>query len=147
MWSKHKLHLCGANTQIQKKLFITCSLYLVFIGIGGSNCENYECNDFTISIKFLLQSVKSYITFQIRTRKLVNAKYCDRFPVVRWRDGKVVHVQVTPELHRNYEQKMLVALRAVQNRYIVLCNRAKFKCHESCSDDYHPRMAPAKNFS
>jgi hypothetical protein len=25
-------------------------------------------------------------------------------------------VQVTPELHRTYEQKMLVALRAIQNR-------------------------------
>lgn len=54
--------------------------------------------------------------FQLRYKKLVNAKYCDRFPVVRWKDGKVVHVQVTPELHRNYEQRILTALRAVQNR-------------------------------
>lgn len=57
-----------------------------------------------------------YQTDALRYKKLVNAKYCDRFPVVRWKDGKVVHVQVTPELHRTYEQKMLVALRAVQNR-------------------------------
>lgn len=56
------------------------------------------------------------VMFQLRYKKLVNAKYCDRFPVVRWKDGKVVHVQVTPELHRTYEQRMLVALRAVQNR-------------------------------
>lgn len=35
---------------------------------------------------------------------------------MRWKDGKVVHVQVTPELHRNYEQKILTTLRAVQNR-------------------------------
>ena len=53
---------------------------------------------------------------QLRYKRLVNAKYCDRFPVVRWKDGKVVHVQVTPELHRNYEQRVLTALRSVQNR-------------------------------
>ncbi|KAL4230601.1 Von Willebrand factor A [Mactra antiquata] len=57
-----------------------------------------------------------YQTDALRFKKLVNAKYCDRFPVVRWKDGKVVHVQVTPELHRTYEQKMLTALRAVQRR-------------------------------
>lgn len=57
-----------------------------------------------------------FTVYKVRFRKLVNAKYCDRFPVVRWKDGKVVHVQVTPELHRTYEQKVLTALRAVQNR-------------------------------
>ncbi|WAR00111.1 VWA3B-like protein [Mya arenaria] len=55
-------------------------------------------------------------TDALRFKKLVNAKYCDRFPVVRWKDGKVVHVQVTPELHRTYEQKVLTALRAIQSR-------------------------------
>ena len=58
------------------------------------------------------------VVFQINIQKLVNAKYCDRFPVVRWKDGKVVHVQVTPELHRNYEQKMITALRCIQQRSV-----------------------------
>ena len=48
--------------------------------------------------------------------KLINARYCERFPVVRWKDGRVVHVQVTPEVHRNYEQRMQVALNCFQQR-------------------------------
>ncbi|KAL3878601.1 hypothetical protein ACJMK2_030937 [Sinanodonta woodiana] len=55
-------------------------------------------------------------TDAIQTTKLVNARYCDSFPVVRWKNGQIVHVQVTPEIHRTYEQKMLVALRLFQNR-------------------------------
>jgi len=57
-----------------------------------------------------------FILFQISRPKLLNAKYCDRFPVVRWKDGGVVHVQVTPELHRNYEQRMNVAVQAFNQR-------------------------------
>ena len=54
---------------------------------------------------------------QIGQHKLINARYCERFPVVRWKDGRVVHVQVTPEVHRNYEQRMQVALNSFQQRY------------------------------
>ncbi|ELT91033.1 hypothetical protein CAPTEDRAFT_168755 [Capitella teleta] len=48
--------------------------------------------------------------------KLVNAKYCENFPHIRWKNGAVVHVQVTPEIHRNYEQKMQLALESLQQR-------------------------------
>ncbi|CAH1777455.1 unnamed protein product [Owenia fusiformis] len=48
--------------------------------------------------------------------KLVNARYCDKFAHVRWRDGRVVHVQVTPEIHRNYEQRMRTTLEAIKQR-------------------------------
>ncbi|XP_046543869.1 von Willebrand factor A domain-containing protein 3B-like [Haliotis rubra] len=48
--------------------------------------------------------------------KLVNARYCDQFPIVRWRDGQVVHVQVTPDVHRHYEQRMEVELQKIQQR-------------------------------
>ena len=54
---------------------------------------------------------------QVGKEKLVNARYCERFPVVRWKDGRVVHVQVTPEVHRNYEARMQVALDCFQKRY------------------------------
>ena len=53
---------------------------------------------------------------QVNKQKLVNAKYCDKFPCVRWRDGHVVHVQVTPEMHRHYEARMKLALEAIQQR-------------------------------
>nr|KAG5692191.1 hypothetical protein BaRGS_008737 [Batillaria attramentaria] len=55
-------------------------------------------------------------TDAVSHEKLINAKYCERFPVVRWKDGRVVHVQVTPEVHRNYEQRMQVALNKIQQR-------------------------------
>ncbi|KAL8616729.1 hypothetical protein ACOMHN_017767 [Nucella lapillus] len=48
--------------------------------------------------------------------KLINARYCENFPVMRWKDGRVVHVQVTPEVHRNYEQRMHGVLNAIQQR-------------------------------
>ncbi|XP_074651656.1 von Willebrand factor A domain-containing protein 3B-like [Tubulanus polymorphus] len=48
--------------------------------------------------------------------KLVNAKYCDKFAHVKWRDGRIVHVQVTQEIYRNYEQRMSVAINNIEQR-------------------------------
>ncbi|KAJ8298494.1 hypothetical protein KUTeg_025025 [Tegillarca granosa] len=55
-------------------------------------------------------------TDSVSHAKLVNAKYCDKFPVVKWKDGRCVHVQVTPELHRHYEQKIKIAMNVFQQR-------------------------------
>ncbi|XP_071086987.1 von Willebrand factor A domain-containing protein 3B-like [Haliotis cracherodii] len=55
-------------------------------------------------------------TDAVSRTKLVNARYCDQFPIVRWRDGQVVHVQVTPDVHRHYEQRMEVELQKIQQR-------------------------------
>ncbi len=46
----------------------------------------------------------------------MNARYCDSFPHVRWKDGEIVHVNVTPDVHREYDKKLKVALQAIQNR-------------------------------
>ena len=48
--------------------------------------------------------------------KLINARYCERFPVVKWKDGQVMHVQVTPEIHRRYEKKMSISLKSYHQR-------------------------------
>ncbi|CAC5414532.1 unnamed protein product [Mytilus coruscus] len=48
--------------------------------------------------------------------KLINARYCDKFPVVKWKDGQVMHVQVTPEIHRRYERKINISLRSFHQR-------------------------------
>ncbi|XP_033631480.1 von Willebrand factor A domain-containing protein 3B-like isoform X2 [Asterias rubens] len=48
--------------------------------------------------------------------KLVNAKYCDKFCHVNWKDGSLKHVHVTADIHRNYERKMNVALQDFQRR-------------------------------
>ncbi|CAD5114251.1 DgyrCDS3392 [Dimorphilus gyrociliatus] len=55
-------------------------------------------------------------TDAISRQKLINAKYCNKFPHVRWKDGQIVHVQVTPEVHRNYESGMKTALESIQQR-------------------------------
>lgn len=52
----------------------------------------------------------------IKHEKLVNARYCDKFAHVAWKDGRIVHVQVTPDIHRIYEQKMIVALNQIKTR-------------------------------
>ncbi|KAG9348944.1 hypothetical protein JZ751_029261, partial [Albula glossodonta] len=48
--------------------------------------------------------------------KLVNAKYCDRFAHMKWKDDSVVHVYVSAEKCREYEQRMKAALDNLQRR-------------------------------
>lgn len=81
-------------------------------------------NDFSTSDSFSFKSssLVFQIYFQIARQKLVHARYCERFPVVKWKDGRVVHVQVTPEVHRGYEERVQVALNKVQQRWV----------HKSC---------------
>lgn len=52
-------------------------------------------------------------------KKLINAKYCDRFAHVLWKDGEMMHVQVTSEFFRIYKGRLGVALDAIQRRYVV----------------------------
>ncbi|XP_009322037.1 PREDICTED: von Willebrand factor A domain-containing protein 3B [Pygoscelis adeliae] len=49
-------------------------------------------------------------------RKVINAKYCEKFVHTFWKDGAVVHVYVSTEKYKQYEQKMRTALRQVEGR-------------------------------
>ncbi|XP_048818082.1 von Willebrand factor A domain-containing protein 3B [Lagopus muta] len=49
-------------------------------------------------------------------RKVIHAKYCDKFVHTFWKDGSVVHVYVTTEKYKQYEEKMRTALRQVEGR-------------------------------
>ncbi|XP_063058137.1 von Willebrand factor A domain-containing protein 3B-like [Engraulis encrasicolus] len=49
-------------------------------------------------------------------KKLINAKYCSGFVHMRWKDGSVVHVYVTAEKCRRYEEEMLKAIEAMRRR-------------------------------
>ncbi|OXB57503.1 hypothetical protein ASZ78_000235 [Callipepla squamata] len=49
-------------------------------------------------------------------RKVIHAKYCDKFVHTFWKDGSVVHVYVTTEKYKQYEKKMRTALRQVERR-------------------------------
>ncbi|XP_009947848.1 PREDICTED: von Willebrand factor A domain-containing protein 3B, partial [Leptosomus discolor] len=49
-------------------------------------------------------------------RKVIHAKYCDKFVHTFWKDGSVVHIYVSAEKYKQYEQKMRTALRQVEGR-------------------------------
>ncbi|XP_036401419.1 von Willebrand factor A domain-containing protein 3B-like [Megalops cyprinoides] len=57
--------------------------------------------------------------------KLVNAKYCSRFAHMKWKDGSVVHVHVTAEKCRWYEDQMRMALANMQRRLDWLCRGSR----------------------
>ncbi|KAM4904384.1 LOW QUALITY PROTEIN: von Willebrand factor A domain-containing protein 3B [Sylvia borin] len=49
-------------------------------------------------------------------RKVVHARYCDKFVHTLWKDGSVVHVYVTTKKYKQYKEKMRTALRQVEGR-------------------------------
>ncbi|XP_069492360.1 von Willebrand factor A domain-containing protein 3B [Ambystoma mexicanum] len=51
-----------------------------------------------------------------KMKTLVSAKYCDRFVHAHWKDGSVVHVYVSSEKCRWYEEKMKIALEQIEKR-------------------------------
>ncbi|KAM4795957.1 von Willebrand factor A domain-containing protein 3B [Rhinophrynus dorsalis] len=48
--------------------------------------------------------------------KLINAKYCDRFVHTHWKDGSVVHLYISKEKCRWYEERMKTALEQMERR-------------------------------
>lgn len=51
-------------------------------------------------------------------KKLVNAEYCcELFAHVPWPNGDIMHVTVSPEGYRLYEERMQAALGALKRRY------------------------------
>lgn len=57
--------------------------------------------------------------------KWINAKYCDRFVHVLWKDGSVVHVYISKEKCRWYEEKMKTALDKMTRRVKWLQNGSR----------------------
>ncbi|XP_017673986.1 PREDICTED: von Willebrand factor A domain-containing protein 3B isoform X8 [Lepidothrix coronata] len=49
-------------------------------------------------------------------RKVIHARYCDRFVHTLWKDGSVVHIYVSTEKYKQYKEKMRTALRQVEGR-------------------------------
>lgn len=51
------------------------------------------------------------------TSRLVNAQYCcELFAHIRWPTGELMHVQVSPEVYRLYEERMLICMNAMERR-------------------------------
>ena len=58
-------------------------------------------------------------------KTLINAKYCEKFVHVLWKDGRVRHVQVTGKMFREYENKMNTLLKALNTRINWLCQGSR----------------------
>ncbi|XP_077152982.1 von Willebrand factor A domain-containing protein 3B isoform X2 [Ranitomeya variabilis] len=57
--------------------------------------------------------------------KMINAKYCDRFVHVIWKDGSVVHVHISKEKCQWYEEKLKTALDKMNRRVQWLQNGSR----------------------
>ncbi|KAM9264960.1 LOW QUALITY PROTEIN: von Willebrand factor A domain-containing protein 3B [Cariama cristata] len=49
-------------------------------------------------------------------RKVIHAKYCEKFVHTFWKDGTIVHIYVSTEKYKQYEEKMRMALKQVERR-------------------------------
>ncbi|XP_029459172.1 von Willebrand factor A domain-containing protein 3B [Rhinatrema bivittatum] len=58
-------------------------------------------------------------------KKLVNAKYCDKFVHAHWKDGSVVHVCISNEKYRRYEERMTAAIEEMERRVEWLQNGSR----------------------
>lgn len=136
---------CDVNMIIISILLISC-LYLISTTYWNLIYTWVMCTWCKLFLKEIIRKLGCFILLQIKHTKLVNARYCDRFPIVKWRDGRVVHVQVTPELHREYERRMTVAINSFHQRYIIsyilitesiLYHLLSTVVYIWCYDDYH----------
>lgn len=66
------------------------------------------------STRFL--KVLAILFGQAYKESFVSAKYCEDFPSIKWKSGQTVHVNMTPQVQRDYEERMLIVLNAVQQR-------------------------------
>ncbi|KAK4471384.1 hypothetical protein MN116_004817 [Schistosoma mekongi] len=83
-----------------------CEIYDEF---GASNLEP-DLND----------SSQVWSSSAIIQPKLINAQYCCNFVHIRWKDGTIVHVQVTPEMYRSYSRRIQSRLNAIKHRLNLL---------------------------
>ncbi|KAI1241718.1 hypothetical protein IHE44_0005206 [Lamprotornis superbus] len=67
--------------------------------------------------KLTLYDALADCVFRHETKmKVIHARYCDKFIHTLWKDGSIVHVYVTTEKYKQYEEKMRTALRQVEGR-------------------------------
>ncbi|TGZ73462.1 hypothetical protein CRM22_001499 [Opisthorchis felineus] len=84
--------------------------------------------------------------------KHIDARYCDQFAHIVWKDGQVVHVQVTPEHYRLYARRVQANLTAIQKRIDWLCRGSRELFGTITEDnvciviDTSTSMSPSINF-
>ncbi|VDP32794.1 unnamed protein product [Schistosoma curassoni] len=82
----------------------------IYDDFGKSNHSEPNSND----------SSQIWSSSAIIQPKLINAQYCSNFVHVRWKNGNIVHVQITPEMYRSYSRRMHSRLNAIKHRLDLL---------------------------
>jgi len=101
------------------------SLFLEVCGLHNAVREYmddrvcYVRTGLTSSPVYIIDVLISLLWSQVTVRKLVNAKYCEKFAHVIWKDGRVMHVNVTQQLHRSYKERIAVVNDAILRRYVA----------------------------
>ncbi|XP_051882477.1 von Willebrand factor A domain-containing protein 3B-like [Pristis pectinata] len=103
--------------------YITSKKWLEQYGLKARKLTFYDAlvdcafrhSDGVVDIKG--KPVNECIQTDAETRmKLVNAKYCGHFAHTQWKDGSVMHVYITAEKCKQYQQKMKAALEQMHRR-------------------------------
>ncbi|KFO25171.1 von Willebrand factor A domain-containing protein 3B [Fukomys damarensis] len=66
--------------------------------------------------------------------KTIHAKYCSKFVHAPWKDGSLVHVNITKEKYKWYNEKMHTALARIQKRIKWLQNGSQVLFGKVCED-------------
>ncbi|XP_078259101.1 von Willebrand factor A domain-containing protein 3B-like [Rhinoraja longicauda] len=107
--------------------YITSKQWLVKYGLKARKLTFYDTlvdcafrhSDGVVDIKEKPEN-ESIQTDAKSRMKLVNAKYCGHFAHTQWKDGSVMHVYITAEKCKQYQQRMKAALEQMQRRIVWL---------------------------
>ncbi|KAM4702020.1 von Willebrand factor A domain-containing protein 3B [Discoglossus pictus] len=110
-------------SEVKDEDFVSSKVWLKHNGLRAQKLRLYEAfadcafrhSDGVVDIKTKPED-ESVQTDADNNMKLINAKYCDRFVHAHWKDGSVVHVYISKEKYRWYEEKMKTALEQMERR-------------------------------
>ncbi|KAM9320011.1 von Willebrand factor A domain-containing protein 3B [Gastrophryne carolinensis] len=103
---------CVSSSEWLKQFGLKPQKLLFYDALAG--CA-FRHSDGIVDIKIKPED-ESVQTDAENNMKLINAKYCDQFVHIIWKDGLVVHVHISKEKYRWYEEKMKAALDRMERR-------------------------------
>ncbi|KAM3936128.1 von Willebrand factor A domain-containing protein 3B [Leptodactylus fuscus] len=112
---------CVSSKEWLKKFGLKAEKLLFYDAL--SDCA-FRHSDGVVDIKTKPEN-ESVQTDAENNKKLINAKYCDRFVHMLWEDGCVVHVHISKEKCRWYEEKMKTVLDKIHRRIKWLQNGSR----------------------
>ncbi|XP_031752879.1 von Willebrand factor A domain-containing protein 3B isoform X2 [Xenopus tropicalis] len=109
--------------EIKVEDYVSSKQWLIKYGLKAQKLQFYDVfadcafrhSDGVVDIKTKPED-ESMQTDADTKMKLINAKYCDQFVHTQWKDGSVVHLYITKEKWRWYEERMKTVLEQMERR-------------------------------